>query len=276
MKLVMTLLVRDEQDILKANLEFHLAQGVDLFIVTDNNSVDASKEILQPYIQQGLVHYIFEAEDNYNQHAWVTRMARLAYTKFGADWVINNDADEFWWPITGNLTQTFNNIDNEFNTLIAQRHDFIPMEKNLDNQFYNNMQYRKVISLNPLGNPLPPKVAHHGSKKVIVKQGNHRIEGLEPLNTARDLIEILHFPIRSYSQFSNKIINGGKAYSNNTTLPKAIGKTWRKLYAEYQEQHNLHAYYAQQAYSKTRIQAELQQQLLIKDTRLVDFFKTDT
>jgi hypothetical protein len=38
MKLVMTLLVRDEQDILADNLDFHLAQGVDEVIVTDNGS----------------------------------------------------------------------------------------------------------------------------------------------------------------------------------------------------------------------------------------------
>ncbi len=38
MKLVMTLLLRDEEDIVRENLDFHLAQGVDRVIVTDNGS----------------------------------------------------------------------------------------------------------------------------------------------------------------------------------------------------------------------------------------------
>ena len=38
----MTLLVRDEQDIVRETLDFHLAQGVDLVIVTDNGSEDAT------------------------------------------------------------------------------------------------------------------------------------------------------------------------------------------------------------------------------------------
>ena len=38
MKLVMTLLVRNEVDVIRANLEYHLAQGVDFVIVTDHGS----------------------------------------------------------------------------------------------------------------------------------------------------------------------------------------------------------------------------------------------
>src|SRR5262245_51551113 len=103
----MTLLVRDEQDILRANIEYHLAQGVDSFIVTDNRSVDATARILKDYEARGKLRYIFEASDDYNQYAWVTRMARLAYSDLGADWVINSDADEFWWPKHGTLRDTF-------------------------------------------------------------------------------------------------------------------------------------------------------------------------
>ena len=43
----MTLLLRDEEDIVRENLDFHLAQGVDRVIVTDNGSEDRTLEILR-------------------------------------------------------------------------------------------------------------------------------------------------------------------------------------------------------------------------------------
>ena len=47
MELVMTLLVRNEVDIIQANLEYHLAQGVDFVIITDHGSEDGTSEILR-------------------------------------------------------------------------------------------------------------------------------------------------------------------------------------------------------------------------------------
>lgn len=48
-KLIMTLLVKDEADMLEENLLFHHSMGVDGFIVTDNNSTDRTPEIIRKY-----------------------------------------------------------------------------------------------------------------------------------------------------------------------------------------------------------------------------------
>lgn len=52
-KLIMTLLVKNEEDILEENLCFHKAMGVDGFIITDNNSTDSTPDIIRKYKQKG-------------------------------------------------------------------------------------------------------------------------------------------------------------------------------------------------------------------------------
>ena len=93
MKLVMTLLVRDSEALLRENLEFHLQQGVDHFIITDNRSTDGTSRIIEEYAAAGLAERIWEPEDTFSQGRWVTRMARRA-AMAGADWIINSDDDE--------------------------------------------------------------------------------------------------------------------------------------------------------------------------------------
>src|SRR3712207_1277816 len=102
MRLVATLLVRDEEELLGACIDYHLAQGVDLVLAMDNGSQDATPDILRTYERDGAVRVIPGADSGqYRQAAWVTKMARIAHAEYGADWVLHLDADEFWWPTPG-------------------------------------------------------------------------------------------------------------------------------------------------------------------------------
>ena len=265
MKLVMTLLVRDEEDILRENLDFHLAQGVDEVIVTDNGSEDATVEILREYEAQGAVRLLLEPADDYSQGRWVTRMARLAAAE-GADWVINNDADEFWWPRSGTLASTFEGLGDEVGIVVAHRTNFVPRPED-GRRFWERMTARERESLNPLGKPLPPKVAHRAHPEITVVQGNHRVEGPDLGGRVDDgSIEILHFPMRTYAQFENKIVKGGRAYARNPELPHRTGRTWRRLY-ELWEQGELRDHYDGEVVNGPG------RDDLVEDTRLRDYLR---
>ena len=53
MTLVMTLLARDEADVIESWLSFHLNAGADFVVATDNRSEDGTTEILERYAREG-------------------------------------------------------------------------------------------------------------------------------------------------------------------------------------------------------------------------------
>ena len=236
MRLVLTLLVRDEADIVERTIAYHLARGVDFVIVTDNGSVDGTRELVLPFVRSGEVRLIDEPGDDYSQARWVTRMARLAATDHGADWVMHADADEFWWPEGGDLRNGFAAVQTECSVVQVPRVNFPPPPEPGDGPFFERMTVRDTRSVNPLGQPLPPKCAHRAHPLVEVGQGNHWAvaPGFGPPQSLPGTT-ILHFPIRSYSQVERKIVLGGQAYARNRELPPEVGQTWRRLYALYLE-----------------------------------------
>lgn len=264
----MTLKVRDEADIIADNLRFHRAMGVDFFVVTDNGSVDGTSEVLDRYRSAGLAHVIQEPTSGLrsNEMDWTTRMARLAASEYGADWVFNNDADEFWWPRTGSLRSVFEGLGADVGTVVGHRTNFVPRPED-GRPYWERMTLRERESLNPVGKPLPPKLAHRAHPEIVVVQGNHRIKGPDLGSELDDgSIEILHFPMRSYAQFENKIAKGGRAYARNKELPEKTGRTWRRLYETW-EQGGLPGHYQE------NVVAESTRDDLIEDTRLRDYLE---
>ena len=278
MRLVLTLLVRNEEDILATNIDYHLSRGVEFIIATDNRSEDRTPEILERYRARGVLRVIEERSDDYDQQRWVTRMARLAAREHGADWVINADADEFWWPKhAASLPEALRALPPEVQAGHAERHDFLRVEGAPGASIVHAMTTRKAVSLNAHGDPLHPKVCHRAHGRIHIGQGNHHVYLRSgPFFRRRRVpsvdagLEILHFPLRSYEQFERKIALGGAAYTRNTSVGRDEGSTWRMLYRRYLEG-ELSSYFAEQVPSPEEREEGLAEGRFVLDERLLRY-----
>lgn len=273
MKLAMTLMVRNEEDIIDANIRYHLAQGIDFFIVTNNGSTDGTASRLRDYEQQGCMRILDVHDDSFDQSRWVTRMARMASTDFQADWIIHNDADEFWWPMQGDLKTTFSALPEEVNVVVAARNNFVftPHRKR---QSFLDLIYREAISLNVLGKPLPPKIAHRSHPDAVIATGNHSVENIGPQTACRDVMEIFHFPIRSEEQFLNKIETGIAPVMRH--IEKHPGDqlgTWKHLYKETTASGNKAGLMKELTYHRCRLLYGLITRRIVRDTRLREYLR---
>jgi len=264
----MTLLARDEADIVDAQIAFHLHAGVDFVIATDNRSQDATREILERYERAGLLHLIDETGDDMRQDVWVTRMARLAATDFGADWVINADADEFWWPREGSLQDVLATVPERFGAVRGCWRHFLPRPDD-GTDFAERMIVR-------LAHPAFPgdkrtiyhahqKVAHRADPDVSVEMGNHNAEGdrLDPIR-AWHPIEVLHFSLRSLAQLETK----GRGHW--TRMPGGDATTHQILLHEAYTRGRLAEYFQAIVVSDDEVERGVADGRLAIDTRLRD------
>ncbi|MEQ9259839.1 MAG: glycosyltransferase family 2 protein [Roseovarius sp.] len=244
MKLIMTLLVRDEIDIVESNLSFHLESGVDHIVAIDNGSVDGTRDILADFARQGLVKIIDEPVQNFDQGAWMTNAAILARDELGADWILNNDADEFWVSRNGHLKDLLRASSADI--LSCSRLNMVyPWDDERDESWAAKCIYRvrKPFKIPRLANrltddlpcpyfylDLPNKALVRASRLTQIAQGNHSASFDYDATEAPGEIDIFHFPIRSTSQFRSKVVNGGGAYARNTVLPAGMGWHWRRWY----------------------------------------------
>jgi hypothetical protein len=218
-KLVMTLLARDEADIVDAQVAFHLHAGVDFVIATDNSSQDGTTEILERYERAGRLHLIREDSDDMRQGEWVTAMARLAATDFGADWILHSDADEFWWPRAGSLKDVLATVPDRYGLIRGCWRHFLP-RPHVEPFFAERMTVRLRTPSHPGDKETifhaNQKVAHRAHPDIVVEPGNHdaSADGLEPIRGWHPL-EVLHFSLRSLDQVERKAVRGWSGWKWN-------------------------------------------------------------
>jgi hypothetical protein len=205
-KLVQTLVVRDEADVVDAQLAYHLNAGVDFVLATDHDSRDGTTQILESYERRGLLR-LFRESGEMRESVWRSRMARLAATEHGADWVINTDADEFWMPRRGTVKDALTAVPEEFGVVWGITRPFLPRPGNMGS-FAERMTVR-LSATAPLNDPTSPyrphaKAAHRADPEIVVLFGSHDVvTKLIPLRGWYP-VDVLHFPFRTREQSERK------------------------------------------------------------------------
>lgn len=233
-RLIMTLLVKNEEELLERNLLFHKAMGVDGFIVTDNNSTDRTPDILRRYAGRGwILEVIREPATDYAQKAWVDRMIWRARTRYGADWIINADADEFWYAPTGCLKDAMRAT--RATAFDCPIRNVYPEEGKPWTEWASTV--REVpdpaaydLSRYSIFGRQGKKVAHRAAGYVQISMGNHKVTMLPRRSSASDII-VYHYNIRGKAQFMSKMINGGQQLEQHRS--RHGGRHWRYFYELY-------------------------------------------
>ena len=247
-KLVMTLLVRNEEDIVRYNIDFHLSKGVDFIIATDNGSTDSTRDILREYEKRGVLHLIDEPNHNHNQAQWNNRMAQIARDQYDANIIFHCDADEFWYPGSGNLKDEISNKAEDI--LVVDVINILLMDKGGGEAFPEDTRFAVVNPIvakdymeetkkvNLFYFKYPPKVIFKSTPKLfLVSQGNHTVTNKDDSVTegkSQDIV-IYHYPVLSRDHFFDKVIKGGSAYEQKDNLDKSTGFHVRRWYDSYKE-----------------------------------------
>jgi hypothetical protein len=153
-KLIMTLFVRDEEDIIQYNIDFHLSHGVDFIIAKDHGSGNRTRDILKDFERKGVLYLLDGKEQNHQKVTWVNRMGMIAYEKFGADIIFHCDAAEFWYPHSGNLKNEIGK--SEADVLDVDVINVLPKYRNGRERFPEDVKYAIVR----------PKIAADFGKEV--------------------------------------------------------------------------------------------------------------
>ena len=271
MKLVMTLLARDEADIVESWLAFHLNAGVDFVVATDNRSVDGTTDVLERYAREGHVHLLREPGEDLRQNEWVTRMARLAATDFAADWVINSDADEFWWPRGASLRDVLDAVPARYGTVGAFLRVFVPRPETGE-PIFERMTVR-FSALAPINDPASlykpiRKVIHRAHPEIQVTRGNHALVD-SPFAPLRGWfpIEVFHFPLRSLAQCEQKARLQGTAFEQY--IAKAPTAYHARMF-EALKTGTIREYYEAQIVGDAEVERGLGDRRLVVDSRLRD------
>lgn len=244
-ELVMTIVCKNEEKTIEQHIRFHKAMGVDGFIVLNHNSTDNTLPILEKLKAEGIVYEIITMTTPAHEHnVWVDGMVKLARDKYHANWIINADADEFYYSKSLNLKESIRKaiganvimVDSTF-LYPDDREDFLSCPYFVTRPF-SNIDV-KLLNLNENDENLIPFIGSQGCTKVIhntadyiaISMGNHDVNMINKKMLTSSDINLYHYHIKNYNELEAKVF---RWLDSAKFMPDGMGTHMKKLIELYQ------------------------------------------
>lgn len=200
-------------------IEWHLRQGVEKFYIYDNESTDGTKEVLKPYIESGIVEYIY----------WPGHRRQLAAyddclenNRFSSRWIAFIDMDEFIVPVKDasipkflNRFEPFSAV--EINWLIygsGGQQTKTPGTMMERFRFHSNPGHYLNRHVKSIVDPrrVFTMIGCHEAAKISDYIADSHLQPIKKNFRERepqqDVIRINHYAVRSYEEFIEKQARG--------------------------------------------------------------------
>jgi hypothetical protein len=228
-------MVRNEAPYLREWIEYHRLIGVQKFYLYDNCSDDNIKEVLQPYINTGIVDYTYYPGEKAQVSGFNDAIKRF---KNEAKYIAIIDIDEFIVPVQQNtIIEVINDVRNNaksrkklFAGLVIKwvNYGFDGHYSKPDGLVIENFKKTDGISLCHKTIINPRMVMHYQLHDGIyflnrfgVDENGEDVTGfVEPSKATINKIRINHYWTKSYEEFKEKHNKGDALYGErNWTVP---------------------------------------------------------
>jgi Glycosyl transferase family 2 len=210
MRVGAVMMLRNEADIISANVRYHSSVGVTDFFIVDNGSSDRTPKILARLAREFPGLRWTKDDGPYQQSMITTGLAQEAHTA-GVDWVVPIDADEFWFSGDSGLPGVLSTCDAaalevELSTFVQYREVSRLREDNLlsmTRRIRAPKVYADAWRLVQSGDiafvemAYPPKWISRSSASLSIHPGNHGIDGIDGTRTSTNAIQCFHAPLRA-------------------------------------------------------------------------------
>lgn len=200
-------------------IEWHLLKGVDKFYIYDNESTDGTKEILQPYIDRGIVEYSYWP--GYRQQLAAYDNCLLRY-RYSTRWLAFIDIDEFIVPVKDTSIPLFlqrfeNRPAVEINWLIygsggARQKEERPVMQRFKHhsrpKHLLNRHVKSIVNPRMVFNMIGCHEAARIKGFAADSHGNEIRRNFRDREPQQDVIRINHYAVRSYQEFQEKQARG--------------------------------------------------------------------